>query len=94
MGLEELSELIDDERPRAFFDHIRNKDYGLSPEIPADSKIIKAFKKFTGRSAGISISFEAHLLGKAVEFDAENGSLLIKNLPVDLVNQLRREASK
>ncbi len=35
MGLEELSGLIDEDRPKAFYDHIRNKDYGLSPEIPA-----------------------------------------------------------
>ena len=35
MTLEDLSEAIDEERPRAFFEHIRNKDYGLSPEIPA-----------------------------------------------------------
>lgn len=36
--LEELSSLIDEDRPKAFYDHIRNKDYGLSPEIPADKR--------------------------------------------------------
>jgi nucleoid-associated protein len=94
MGLEELSELIDEDRPRAFYDHIRNKDYGLSPEIPADTKVMKAFRKFTGRSAGISISFESHLLGDGVEFDTEKGTLLIKAIPADLAAQLRRDAGK
>ena len=36
--LEELSGVIDEDRPRAFYEHIRNKDYGLSPEIPPDKR--------------------------------------------------------
>jgi len=36
--LEELSGVIDEDRPRAFYEHIRNKDYGLSPEIPPDGQ--------------------------------------------------------
>lgn len=91
ISLEQLSELIDEERPRAFYDHIRNKDYGLSPEIPADKKTINQFRRFTGRAEGLSISFEAHLLGSKVEFDAENGTLVIKDLPSQLKDQLKRQ---
>ena len=57
VSLEELSELIDEDRPKAFYDHIRNKDYGLSPEIPADKRTLNQFR-FTGRAEGLSISFE------------------------------------
>jgi nucleoid-associated protein len=90
MGLEELSELIDEERPKAFYDHIRNKDYGLSPEIPADKRTLNQFRRFTGRAEGLSISFEAHLLGSKVEFDEEAGTLIIKGLPTQLLDQLKR----
>ena len=88
--LEELSELIDEDRPKAFYDHIRNKDYGLSPEIPADKRTLNQFRRFTGRAEGLSISFEAHLLGSKVEYDEENGTLVIKGLPTQLVDQLKR----
>ncbi|MGK9527240.1 nucleoid-associated protein, partial [Salmonella enterica subsp. enterica] len=54
MGLEELSGLIDEDRPKAFYDHIRNKDYGLSPEIPADKRTLNQFRRFTGRAEGLS----------------------------------------
>jgi nucleoid-associated protein len=95
ISLDELSELIDEERPKAFFDHIRNKDYGLSPEIPADKRTLNQFRRFTGRSDGMSISFEAHLLGDKIEFDAEAGTLVIKGLPTQLTDQLKRvEAGK
>lgn len=50
--LEELSSLIDEDRPKAFYDHIRNKDYGLSPEIPADKRTLNQFRRFTGRAEG------------------------------------------
>jgi len=91
--LEELSSLIDEDRPKAFFDHIRNKDYGLSPEIPADKRTLNQFRRFTGRAEGLSISFEAHLLGDKVEYDEAAGTLIIKNLPTQLKDSLKRAAS-
>ncbi|MFJ4429593.1 nucleoid-associated protein YejK [Pseudomonas sp. NPDC089395] len=88
--LEELSSLIDEDRPKAFYDHIRNKDYGLSPEIPADKRTLNQFRRFTGRAEGLSISFEAHLLGDKVEYDETAGTLIIKGLPTQLIDQLKR----
>ncbi|PVZ11254.1 MULTISPECIES: nucleoid-associated protein YejK [unclassified Pseudomonas] len=88
--LQELSELIDEDRPQAFYDHIRNKDYGLSPEIPADKRTINQFRRFTGRAEGLSISFEAHLLGSKIEYDEEAGTLTIKGVPTQLADQLKR----
>lgn len=38
----------------------------------------------------MSISFEAHLLGERVEFDQSSASLILRNLPVQLINQLKR----
>ena len=91
--LNELSELIDEDRPKAFYDFIRNKDYGLSPEIPADKRTLNQFRRFTGRTNGMSISFESHLLGSKIEFDAEAGSLLMRDLPTRLRDQLKRASA-
>ena len=88
--LDELSELIDEDRPKAFYDFIRNKDYGLSPEIPADKRTLNQFRRFTGRTEGLSISFEAHMLGSKIEYDEEAGSLLLRGLPTQLTQQLKR----
>ncbi|WP_375737492.1 nucleoid-associated protein YejK [Pseudomonas boanensis] len=88
--LQELSGLIDEERPRAFYEHIRNKDYGLSPEIPPDKRTLSQFQRFTGRAEGLSISFEAHLLGSKVEYDEGRDMLIIRQLPTQLKDQLKR----
>ena len=90
LSLQELSQTLDEDRPQAFYDHIRNSDYGLSPEIPADKRTLNQFRRFTGRAEGLSISFEAHLLGSNVTYDADTGSLTIKNLPTQLTDQLKR----
>lgn len=91
ISLEELSSLLDEEQPKAFYDHIRNQDYGLSPEIPADKRTINQFRRFTGRAEGLSISFEQHLLGSKVEYDQEADTLTIRELPTQLREQLKRK---
>ena len=91
--LDELSELIDEDRPKAFYDFIRNKDYGLSPEIPADKRTMNQFRRFTGRTEGLSISFEAHMLGSKVEYDKTVDTLTLRGLPTQLIDQLKRASA-
>ena len=86
--------MIDEDRPKAFYDFIRNKDYGLSAEIPADKRTLKQFRRFTGRAEGLSISFEAHLLGSKIEFDAAGETLIVRGLPTQLSDQLKRATAR
>lgn len=88
--LDELSEVIDDEQPKAFAEFIRDKDYGLSASLPPDKKTLNKFRRFTGRADGLSISFEQHLLGSKVEFDEAGGTLTLRGLPSQLTDQLKR----
>ena len=91
--IDELSELIDEDKPKMFADFIRDKDYGLSATIPADKKTLNKFRRFTGRIDGLSISFEQHLLGSKVEFDEAGGTLTLRSLPTQLTEQLKRAAA-
>jgi len=91
--LGELSELIDEDQPKSFYDFIKSKDYGLSETLPTDKKTLNKFRRFTGRSEGLSISFEQHLLGSKIEFDAAGGTLMLRGLPTQLTNQLKRAAA-
>ncbi|WP_168016611.1 nucleoid-associated protein YejK [Halomonas salinarum] len=88
--LDELSELVDEQQPKAFYDHIRQQDYGLSPEIPPDKRALNQFRRFTGRAGGVSISFDSHLLGDSVEYDAQQERLIIKKVPTALRDQLKK----
>jgi len=90
--LDELSGLIDEDRPKNFYDFIKAKDYKLSEALPPDKKTLNKFRRFTGRAEGMSISFEAHLLGDKIEFDEAGGTLTLRNLPTQLTGQLTRTA--
>lgn len=90
--IDELSELIDEDQPKMFADFIRDKDYGLSDTLPPDKKTLNKFRRFTGRTDGLSISFEQHLLGSKVEFDEAVGTLTLRSLPTQLTDQLKRAA--
>jgi nucleoid-associated protein len=94
VSLEELSQIIDEDRPKAFYEHIRNKDYGLSQEIPADKKTLNQFRRFTGRTEGFSISFDSHLLGSKIEYNEASDTLTIRQLPTQLKDQLKRKADQ
>ncbi|SHM29064.1 nucleoid-associated protein [Vreelandella subglaciescola] len=90
MTLTELSGLVDEQQPKAFYEHIRNADYGLAPEIPPDKRTLNQFRRFTGRAGGVSVSFDSHLLGSSVEYDETTGRLIIKQIPKQLKEQLQR----
>lgn len=93
ISLDELSEVLDEDRPKSFADFIRAGDYGISEAFAADKRTLNQYRRYTGRAEGMSISFEAHLLGERVEFDQASASLTIKNLPTQLVDQLKRSAA-
>ncbi|KFF50212.1 nucleoid-associated protein [Gammaproteobacteria bacterium MFB021] len=88
--LDELSELVDENQPKAFYDYIRNQDYGLAAEIPPDKRTLQQFKRFTGRATGVSISFDSHLLGNSIEYDEERERLIIKQIPGQLKDQIKQ----
>lgn len=88
--LDQLSELVDEQQPKAFYDYIRNQDYGLSPEIPPDKRTLQQFRRFTGRASGVSISFDSHLLGNSIEYDDEHDRLIIKQVPGQLRDQIKQ----
>lgn len=93
VSLDELSELLGEDRPKTFADFIRAGDYGISETFAPDKRTLNQYRRYTGRAEGMSISFEAHLLGKRVEFDQDSASLTIKNLPTQLIDQLKRAAT-
>lgn len=91
--LDELSGLIDEDCPKNFHDFIKAKEYGISETLPPDKKTLNKFRRFTGRAEGMSISFEARLLGDKIEFDEAGGTLTLRGLPTQLTEQLKRASS-
>ncbi|PBQ14411.1 nucleoid-associated protein YejK [Pseudomonas congelans] len=90
---DELSGLINEDRPKNFYDFTKAKDCGLSESLPPDKKTLNKFRRFTGRAEGMSISFESHLLGDKIEFNEAGGTLTLRGLPTRLTDQLKRASA-
>ncbi|MBS9402208.1 nucleoid-associated protein [Halomonas sp. TRM85114] len=58
--------------------------------IPPQKRTLTQFGRFAGRAAGVSISFDSHLLGSSVEYDDTQDRLIIKQVPKQLREQLKR----
>ncbi|MFY8354368.1 nucleoid-associated protein YejK, partial [Pseudomonas aeruginosa] len=59
-----------------------------------DKRTLNQFRRFTGRAEGLSISFEAHLLGSRIEYDEERDTLRINSVPTQLRDQLKRRKAQ
>lgn len=93
ISLDAVSAVVDEDNPKTFAEFIRAGDYGMSESFAADKRTLSQYRRYTGRAEGMSISFEAHLLGKRVEFDPDSACLTIKSLPTQLISQLKRAAA-
>lgn len=73
-----------------FSTFIANQDYDLDDEFPVDRSTLRQLKKFSGSGGGVTINFDADLLGERIKWDPQTDTLVIKGLPPNLRDQLQR----
>lgn len=73
-----------------FNSFIIENDYDLDEEFPVDRSTLRQFKKFSGSGGGLTINFDADLLGDRIKWDPQADSLIITGLPPNLRDQLQR----
>ncbi|WP_226573855.1 nucleoid-associated protein YejK [Mangrovibacter yixingensis] len=67
--------------------------YELEETFPADRSTLKQLTKFAGSGGGLTINFDAMLLGERVFWDPATDTLTIKGTPPNLRDQLQRRTS-
>ena len=65
----------------------------VKAELIPDRKKLKGFIRFSGKNKDLSLSFSAALLGKDIEFNPANKSLLIHKVPESFLKQLSAKSS-
>lgn len=73
-----------------FNSFISKNDYDLDEEFPVDRSTLRQLKKFSGSGGGLTINFDADLLGDRIKWDPQADSLVITGLPPNLRDQLQR----
>ncbi|PWC10338.1 nucleoid-associated protein YejK [Brenneria roseae subsp. americana] len=64
--------------------------YELEDSFPADRSTLRQLTKFAGSGGGISLNFDALLLGERIFWDPATDTLTIKGTPPNLRDQLQR----
>jgi len=91
----DLSHFIDEEAPEQFESFAQaqqeEREYNPKAEFIPDRKSLKRYVTYSGRNKDISLSFASKLLGEDIQFDRNNETITIKNLPKSLLKQLKEQ---
>lgn len=66
------------------------KGYQLEESFPADRSTLRQLTKFSGSGGGLTINFDALLLGERIFWDPVSDTLTIRGTPPNLRDQLQR----
>ena len=92
--LTELSAELPPLGEQSFAQFTQEKEYGLEDSFPADRSTLRQLTKFAGSGGGLTINFDAMLLGERIFWDAATDTLTIKGTPPNLRDQLQRRGNK
>lgn len=91
--LQALSQEIASDGEKDFMQFSSEQGYHLEDSFPADRGTLRQLTKFAGSGGGISLTFDAMLLGERIFWDAATDTLTIKGTPPNLRDQLQRRLS-
>ncbi|USD66074.1 nucleoid-associated protein YejK [Vibrio sp. SCSIO 43136] len=74
----------------SFFDYTQEQGYELEESFPGDRTAVRKLTKYVGAGGGVSVNFDALLLGERIFYDPETDTLTIKGTPPNLREQLNR----
>ena len=91
--LESLSKELAGVSEKSFQEFTAEQGYELEESFPADRSTLRQLTKFAGSGGGLTINFDAMLLGERVFWDPATDTLTIKGTPPNLRDQLQRRTS-
>ncbi|MHA7846158.1 nucleoid-associated protein YejK [Serratia sp. D1N4] len=92
IALQELSKEIAPVGEKDFLQFSSEQGYQLEESFPADRGTLRQLTKFAGSGGGISLNFDAMLLGERIFWDPATDTLTIRGTPPNLRDQLQRRS--
>ena len=77
------------EQANKFLEIADSETFKMEKEIFVEKAALKKLTRLSGSSRALTLSFDSELLGESVVFDADSGTLVIKELPKSLLKQLQ-----
>ncbi|MGD8162127.1 nucleoid-associated protein YejK [Pantoea alhagi] len=90
IAIEELARELPPLGEKNFQQFTQEQGYELEESFPADRTTLRQLTKFAGSGGGLTINFDAMLLGERIFWDPATDTLTIKGTPPNLRDQLQR----
>jgi len=90
IAIEELARELPPLGEKNFREFTQEQGYELEERFPADRSTLRQLTKFAGSGGGLTINFDAMLLGERIFWDPVTDTLTIKGTPPNLRDQLQR----
>ncbi len=90
IALDDLSHELPPLGEKNFQTFTQEQGYELEAQFPADRSTLRQLTKFAGSGGGLTINFDAMLLGERIFWDPATDTLTIKGTPPNLRDQLQR----
>ncbi|NIF22945.1 nucleoid-associated protein YejK [Candidatus Pantoea multigeneris] len=94
IALEELSNELPPLGEKSFQAFTQDQGYELEEHFPADRSTLRQLTKYAGSGGGLTLNFDAMLLGERIFWDPATDTLTIKGTPPNLRDQLQRRTGK
>ena len=89
VSMEELTGYLSEAGPDEFAKFVNLRDYDMATPMTPEKRILTKLVRYTGRSKGLSLSFDGELLGGQIRYDETNDQLIITGVPDKLKQQLK-----
>lgn len=93
IALHDLSSELPTLGEKTFQAFTQEQGYELEETFPADRSTLRQLTKFAGSGGGLTLNFDAMLLGERIFWDPTTDTLTIKGTPPNLRDQLQRRTS-
>ena len=90
LSMQELTGYLSEAGPDDFARFVNARDYDMDTPMAPERRKLTQLIRYTGRSKGLSLSFDAELLGGQVRYDEANDQLIITGVPDKLKAQLKQ----
>lgn len=93
IAIDELARELPPLGEKNFREFTQEQGYELEESFPADRSTLRQLTKFAGSGGGLTINFDAMLLGERIFWDPATDTLTIKGTPPNLRDQLQRRTN-
>ncbi len=90
LSLEELTGHLSEAGPDAFEKYVNTRDYDMAAPMTPERRTLTKLVRYTGRSKGLNLAFDAELLGSQVRYDEIKDQIIITGVPDKLKDQLKQ----